>query len=151
LASHKVFIIKAVVLTLIFSVVMVSISSAVMKRKDRVTTFEVPTTGSIIDVNYRPEFDEWWIQCREGENVVIYTYDHKTQSWGKVIFTPKKAEDRATIPADKTRTSEPTQLPREEEKSHGQKVDGKKDSDKEQKKADKKWWDPLNLIKGAEK
>ena len=33
------------------------------------TTYQVPTTGEIMDVIYLPEFDEWWVKCREGKAV----------------------------------------------------------------------------------
>ena len=123
-----------------------------MKRKDKSTIFEVPTSGKILEVNYRAEFDEWWVHCREGETIVVYTYDNRTNSWGKVMFTPKKADDKAKLPLER-----PTELekPRIDLDSHPMKEfpeqkQERKDPDKEIKK-DKKWWDPFNLIRPEKK
>ena len=58
------------------------------KKKDRQGIFEVPTTGKILDVEYRPEFDEWWVKCREGDTISVYSYEPRTHSWGKVLFVP---------------------------------------------------------------
>src|SRR4030042_3626083 len=65
-----------------------------VRKKEKITMFEVPTTGKIMDVEYRPEFDEWWVKCREGDHISVYSYEPKTHSWGKVVFTPQKAEDQ---------------------------------------------------------
>src|SRR4030043_839818 len=67
---------------------------AQVRKKEKITMFEVPTTGKIMDVEYRPEFDEWWVKCREGDYISVYSYEPKTHSWGKVLFVPKKAEDQ---------------------------------------------------------
>ena len=64
------------------------------KKPAKVPVFEVPTSGKIIDVQYRPEFDEWWVKCREGSDIVIYSYEKLTRKWGKVLFTTKKPDEK---------------------------------------------------------
>jgi len=123
-------------------------SLAFMKRKDKTTVFEVPTTGKILDVKHHPEFDEWWVHCREGDNIVVYTYDHRNQTWAKVLFTPKKPDEKAQRieRPDKTRPSgEPGIVPpREEPKPEPPKAEPKREPDK-------KWWDPLKLLQAPDK
>ncbi len=53
-------------------------------------TIEVPTTGQIMDVRYYPEYGQWWIKCREGSNITVYTFDDRSKKWGSMIFVPKK-------------------------------------------------------------
>ncbi|HMK34852.1 MAG TPA: hypothetical protein VK463_07290 [Desulfomonilaceae bacterium] len=131
-------------------------ASSFMKRKDKTTVFEVPTSGKIIDVKYHPEFDEWWVHCREGDNIVVYTYDQRNQAWGKVLFTAKKPDERGT------RTDRPDKMklpgdaetvqPKEEVKPEPPpKPEPRKEPDKDQKKPDRKWWDPLNILHGIPK
>jgi hypothetical protein len=121
---------------------------AFMKRKDKSTVFEVPTTGKILDVKYHPEFDEWWVHCREGDSIVVYTYDHRNQTWAKVSFIPKKPEDKAQKIEKPDKTKQPgdagTVAPKEEPKPEPPKPEPKREPDK-------KWWDPLKLLPGAEK
>jgi hypothetical protein len=71
------------------------VAVAAEKPKDKVTTFNVPTSGKIIDVIYSGEFDEWWVKCREGDNIVVYTYDRRSKSWGRVSFVPKAPQETA--------------------------------------------------------
>lgn len=66
-------------------------STAAEDARQTAPVFEVPTSGTIMDVTYRPEFDEWWIKCREGDSVVVYSYDPESKKWGKVRFVRKKA------------------------------------------------------------
>ncbi|MCG8376705.1 MAG: hypothetical protein MI702_09520, partial [Chlorobiales bacterium] len=70
-------------------------------RTDKI--FKVPTTGTIMDVTYRPEFDEWWVKCREGDSVVVYSYVPDTKKWEKVSFVRKKP-DSGTAAAVPTRS-----------------------------------------------
>jgi hypothetical protein len=120
------------------------------KKRDRPAVFEVPTTGKILDVEYRPEFDEWWVKCREAENISVFVYDPKTQTWGKVLFVPKKLEDHpAKVEAPKETTAA------EKERLSAQKpppAQVKPQTDKDGTKDDKKrWWDPMTIIKETEK
>jgi hypothetical protein len=124
-------------------------AQAFVKRKEKSNVYEVPTTGKILEVTYRPEFDEWWVHCREGDSIAVYTLDPKSQSWGRVLFTPKKIEDKAQ-PAEKTKEPDKTKLPEPPpEKIEAPKVE-KKEPEKDVKPG-KTWWDPLHLIKPAEK
>jgi hypothetical protein len=123
-------------------------SSAFMKRKDKTTVFEVPTTGKILDVKYHPEFDEWWVHCREGDNIVVYTYDHRNQTWAKVLFTPKKPDEKSQKVERLDRTKQPgepgTVSAKEEQKPEPPKPEPKREPDK-------KWWDPLKLLQSPDK
>jgi hypothetical protein len=122
---------------------------AQVRKKEKITVFEVPTTGKIMDVEYRPEFDEWWVKCREGDHISVYSYEPKTQSWGKVLFTPQKAQDKdkkaekPKNPAISVKDKGPEKKPAQQAKA----------PEKEAAKLDlrKKWWDPLNILKEGEK
>ena len=128
-------------------------SHALEKKSERISLFEVPTTGKIMDVDFRPEFDEWWVKCREGENISVYTFDRRTNKWGRVQFVPRKPDNRwqteepekpvipQTAPAA-TRTPEPVKPP--ETKPEPAKPP-------EPKKNETRWWDPLNVLKGGER
>lgn len=121
--------------------------SAVEKKKDFVNMYEVPTTGKILDVQYRPEFDEWWVKCQEGDSIVLYSYDKRGHRWGKIIFVPKKPGEQATAP-DRTRPGPSGETP------PGSPKEGKpEDSGKVQEKKTEKpaWWDPLNILRGGER
>ncbi|MFH1116831.1 MAG: hypothetical protein V1792_23185 [Pseudomonadota bacterium] len=136
------------------------------------TTYAVPTTGEIMDVMYLPEFDEWWVKCREGKGVSVYSYDKRSKKWGQALFLPEKAveksksgtrakTDREPEKPDKT-VSPGTAVkgedrPSEKSKSDGVGPDGASvSSSQEQGGGDsgakkKKWWDPLDLLKGDKK
>jgi hypothetical protein len=106
-----------------------------------------------VDVEFRPEFDEWWVKCREGENISVYTYDRRMNKWGRVQFVPKKTDNKGqteepekpavpqTAPAA-PRTPEPAKPP--ESKPEPPKPP-------EPKKNETRWWDPLNVFKGGER
>jgi hypothetical protein len=133
---------------------------AAEKKPAKIPVFEVPTSGKIMDVQYRGEFDEWWVKCREGNDIVIYSYDKIARKWGKVVFTAKKPDEKGKQaegsqgsvighPANETGVG----ATREQNKPDGDKAEGpKKQTDSSQKKSDqKKWWDPLNIIQGGER
>ncbi len=82
------------------------------KGKPKVTRFEVPTPGTIIDVEYAPGLDEWWVKCREGNGIALYSFDPQSRTWGKVIFVPKKPGP----PAKETEGAQPPPPPAPEEK-----------------------------------
>jgi len=133
---------------------------AAEKKPVKVPIFEVPTSGKIIDVQYRPEFDEWWVKCREGSDIAIYSYDKMTRKWGRVLFTPKKLDEKGKQAegVQESETGSPSGetgvgAPREQKKQDTGKIEGpKKQSDVDQKKgSQKKWWDPLNIIPGGER
>ncbi len=122
-------------------------AQAAGKKKERQGVFEVPTTGKIIDVEYRPEFDEWWVKCREGDTISVYSYEPKSSTWGKVLFVPKKLEEQ---PA---RAEPPSNLEKEKQSSERPvpaqvKPDPAKTTAKDEK---KKWWDPIQILKDTEK
>ncbi len=130
------------------------------KKSSKIPVFEVPTSGKILDVQYRPEFDEWWVKCREGNDIVIYSYEKMTRKWGKVLFTIKKPDEKGKQGegAQESEIGHPpgetgVGAPKEEKKPEGGKTEGpKKQTDTSQKKSDqKKWWDPLNIIQGGER
>ena len=130
------------------------------KKTAKVPVFEVPTSGKIIDVQYRPEFDEWWVKCREGNDIVIYSYEKLTRKWGKVLFTTKKPDEKGKQieGMQESETGSPpgetgVGAPREQKKQDSGKIEGpKKQSDADQKKgAQKKLWDPLNILPGGER
>lgn len=128
---------------------------AFLKRKDKTSVFDVPTTGKILDVKYHPEFDEWWVHCREGDTIAIYTYDHRNRSWGKVLFRPKKTDEKgqkAERPDKAGQTGDTEALtPKEEPRSEQLKTEPRKELDKEPKKSERKWWDPLKIFPGGER
>jgi len=149
------------VIIALFLIVLIAIgASAADKKKEKVTIFEVPTTGQITDVQYRPEFDEWWVTCREGENISVYSYDKRSQRWGQAVFTPRKPDDKT--PKGVTREKERGQIPedpeaaaaaaksREGHKAEDVKPDAGKEAGKGTKDDKKRWWDPLNLIRQGE-
>ncbi|MBI5249296.1 MAG: hypothetical protein HY912_07360 [Desulfomonile tiedjei] len=121
------------------------------KRAERIFVHEVPTTGKILDVEYRPEFDEWWVKCREGENIAVYSYDSRAQKWGRVQFVIKKTDEKAKTP--EPASSAPAQDKHQESaKTSDVKTEPhKKPPEKDEKKKETKWWDPLNVFKGGEK
>jgi len=78
-------------------------------EKSKETVLQVPTSGSILDVTYLPEFEEWWVKCREGDKIVVYSYDRLSKNWRKVIFEIKKPEPTAA--ARKPDAPKPTPHP----------------------------------------
>ena len=60
------------------------------KKKEKITVFEVPTMGKIMDVEYRPEFDEWWVKCREGDHISVYLYRTEDPQLGQGAFYAQK-------------------------------------------------------------
>jgi hypothetical protein len=118
------------------------------KKTEKINIYEVPTTGKITDVDYRPEFDEWCVKCREGENIAVYSYDRRSQKWGRVQFVPKKPEEKAKPPETSPPPESAPQAGKTNEAVHEAQ---RKPPEKVEKKTDKKWWDPLHLFKNDEK
>ena len=153
----------ALMLVLVFSLVLFGGNAFSAERQDRrtgkISVYEVPTAGKILDVEYRPEFDEWWVKCREGENIAVYSYDNRTQKWGRVQFVPHKPEEKAKGPETSGKgasESGPPAPASEKGQEPGKNVQPKSDApqkppEKDQKKTDTKWWDPLNVLKGGER
>jgi len=133
--------------------VVVSWASPVGKKKEKVDTFEVPTTGKIMDVDYRPEFDEWWVKCREGDEIAMYVYEPRSRSWRKVRFAPKKAEqvEAKTEKAGETTAPEKEKQPAPSVKPETAKSEAKKVPDKDQQPREQKWWSPLKLLERGDK
>ncbi len=121
-------------------------SPCLAKRKEKTLNFDVPTTGTVTDVQYHPEFDEWWVKCQEGANIVVYTMDSKSQVWGKITFSPKKPDDKAR-PADKPKDPDKATP---EARSAPPKPDTpeiKQETRDPEPKKEQKWWEPLNIFK----
>lgn len=125
------------------------------------TTYQVPTTGKIVDVTYLPEFDEWWVKCREGNGISVYSYDKRSKKWGHARFVPKQPQEKAVKPEKSgekvkpekqekpTPPQEPEAKPPEKQKqSENASPNTEKEAPKKAGKNDKKvWWDPLKLLK----
>jgi hypothetical protein len=126
---------------------------ATAKKKERPDVIEVPTAGKIIDVVYHPEFDDWWVTCREGDNIAVYTYDPRTQKWGKVVFVPKKPEETGKKPEKPKEPGEGDEIhkPDYPPKGDEQRTESPKAPTSEGSKGEKKWWDRLNILKGLER
>jgi hypothetical protein len=144
----------AVVLTMFLLFASITVSSgASAKKRDRSVVLEVPTTGKIMDVVYQPEFDEWWIKCREGDSICVYSYDARAREWGKVLFVPKKNDDKPKAPDKTSPTGEGEKdkgaaLPDRIEET---KPEHPKDALRGDRKTDVKWWDPFKLLKQGER
>ncbi len=155
--------IRTLMVVLLFSFGLAGGNAFSAERQDRRTgkmsVYEVPTTGKILDVEYNSVFDEWWVKCREGENIAVYSYDLRTQKWGRVQFVPHKPEEKAKWPETPGKggtESGPSAPTTEKGQDPGKNVQPKSDAqqktpEKEQKKTDTKWWDPLNVLKGGER
>ena len=139
---------------------------AAEKAREKSTTLNVPTSGKIMDVTYMPEFDEWWVKCREGENIAVYSYDRRAKTWGRVLFTRKQSEGKAQTPVtgEKPGKTEPTPDSQVDEPGKGTITEGrpeeplkqgtetKKEEEKRPTKGEKmQWWNPLNILKMGEK
>lgn len=138
------------------------VSSASDMPKEQPPVFSVPTTGSIIDVIYMPEFDDWWVKCREGESIAVYSYDRQRKKWGKVLFVPDKAK-AAAQKREKTKTIEMPKPTKEaqpppadegiktpsapQKKQEPAPLPKKTIQQKETKPSKGKWWDPLGILK----
>ncbi|MDQ7783003.1 MAG: hypothetical protein RDU20_09000 [Desulfomonilaceae bacterium] len=128
-------------------------------------TYRIPTTGEIMDVTYLPEFDEWWVKCREGRNISIYSYDKGSKKWRHAVFVPEKPVEKAqkTVKPEKPGESVPAAgthdegtvktQERQEGSDAGTTLSGsEQDAGKKKPEDDKKkWWDPLKLLKGDKK
>lgn len=114
----------------------------------KVTTLQVPTSGTILDVTYLPEFEEWWVKCREGEKVVVYSYDRLSKRWGKVIFEAKKPDPAAA--GEKPEAAKSSPAPASSEQTEEQKkepsaviADTPEKMEEKAPAAKKKWWNPI--------
>ena len=138
------------------------------EQAKRSTTYEVPTTGKIIDVHYMPEFDEWWVKCREGNGISIYSYDKGSKKWGRALFVPATGKPKETVKKagkSKGKDEKPgsTDMQPEDMKKEPLKpVDSlpekkaeseprKEKAPKEQGHDKKQWWHPFNILKKIEK
>ena len=120
-----------------------------VRKREKITVFEVPTTGKIMDVEYRPEFDEWWVKCREGDQISVYSFEPKTRSWGKALFTPQRAQNKDKKAEKPKEPVIPAKDKALEKKPTGQAKPSEKETAKPELR--KKWWDPLNILKQGEK
>lgn len=126
------------------------------KRRDKSAVMEVPTSGKILDVVYRPEFDEWWVKCREGDTICIYSYDSRAREWGKILFVPKKPDERAKA-IDKSRPSgdadktKAVPMPDKVEDARQARQGLGQQPARKDHKTDAKWWDPFKILKQGEK
>ena len=133
--------------------------------------FKVPTSGKIVDIDYRPEFDEWWVKCREDEGWAVYCYDRNANKWSKVVFSVGKSQPEPKKPEKDVQLERPKVAPdvkkeepkegaapvQEEPKPEEQKTKPEetkppsvtKGEQQEKKGKDDKrqWWNPLELLK----
>lgn len=142
-------------------------ATAAEKAREKSTILNVPTSGKIIDVTYMPVFDEWWVKCREGENIAVYSYDRRAKTWGRVLFTRKQSEGKGQTPpsGEKPAKMEPTPPDSQvEEPAKGTTPEGraqealkpgadtKKEEEKKAAKSGKpQWWNPLEILKKGER
>jgi len=128
------------------------------EKGDKEVLFEVPTSGKIMDVTYVPDFDEWWVKCREGDAISVYSYDKRNKKWGRVRFIPvppaiKAAKDKDAVkPGPATGAAE--QAPATQATKDGKtakpveaKPEAKPVDEKARQNHHQKWWDPLRLLK----
>ncbi len=139
------------------------------EERKATTTYVVPTSGEIMDVIYLPEFDEWWVKCKEGKGVSVYSYDKRSKKWGHALFVPRKVLEKPKngtrpggsekpVQKEKSGTAPQTEIqppgkPKEKQvtpdagsvNSSPKREAGNTKSEK------KKWWDPLQLLKGDKK
>ncbi|MFC1835557.1 hypothetical protein ACFL2Q_12600, partial [Thermodesulfobacteriota bacterium] len=172
---------RSVIVTIISIAVLVVCFSAhdtlaAEEGDERTQTFEVPTTGKVEDVTYRPEFDEWWVKCREGQGIAVYVYERKNERWGRVFFTPKppvkkgeKVKEAPPLEPDPKPKPEPKPEPllEKETKPQDKEEVTKKSAEPKppaplpqtpppqvpqpQEKKGKKWWNPSKILeKGKE-
>jgi hypothetical protein len=162
-----------IVLPATFGIVLslaVGLKEARSADKTQVTIYKVPTSGKILDVIYAPEFDEWWIKCREKDGIAVYTYDRRTGKWGKALFEPGKrstgtsgkespAKREAAAKESKETAGnrvKPSEDQKAQEKTESKPATSKTGPEKlstphpeqkpEAKPGKKKWWNPLNLL-----
>ncbi|MFH0823324.1 MAG: hypothetical protein V2B18_11285 [Pseudomonadota bacterium] len=142
-----------------------------LEKKGRAAVYEVPTSGTILDVTYRPEFDEWWIKCREGDAIAVYSLDQRTNKWGKVHFVTKPAgkqpEKPEKVPSkpkpqpeahpekppssdavDVEKPKEPQSITVKQIVPEGTKEEPPKKEAPEEK---SNWWNPANILKEGKK
>lgn len=160
--------IKALTLLVSLTVALVASAVALAAEKDagKDTTFEVPTSGRILDVSYMPEFDEWWVKCQDKDGISVYTYDRRSKQWHRARFiaAPPTSEDktkegeRSTVVQDKSaKPKEPARAEKGSAKSPqsdppSEAGTGKREGETTKepgKKGDtaKNWWDPRNILK----
>ena len=136
----------------------------------QVTIYKVPTSGKILDVIYAPEFDEWWIKCREKDGIAVYTYDRRKGKWGKALFEPaersreksgKESPAKAEAAPKESKGTAGTPVKPSADQKAPEKTESKPATSKtgpekssapqpeqkpEAKPGNKKWWNPLNLL-----
>lgn len=159
---------KALTLLVSLAAVLVTTAVALAAETDagKDTTFEVPTTGRIMDVSYMPEFDEWWVKCQDKDGISVYTYDRRTKQWHRARFVaapprreekPKEGEhsstgqDKSAKPkepdrAEKGSAKSPQAEPPSEAGTGKAQEESTRDSGKKGNAA-KNWWDPRNILK----
>jgi hypothetical protein len=160
--------IRLLVLAVCFAVVLALVASVSSSEQDsrKITTYEVPTSGKIIDVTYVTEFDEWWVKCLERDGVSIYSYDNRSKKWGQVRFVPAPRASQEKLDQSVTSQQQDGASPTgdSDTKLSDKKVgadrsaspqknasEQKKVGEEKKRSAEKrKWWDPLNLLKKAD-
>lgn len=127
-------------------------------KDEKAVVFEVPTTGEIMDVTYIPEFEEWWVKCREGKAISVYSYDKHNKKWGRARFIPvppgeKAAKGKEPVkPAPGKASTDQTAAPPAEKdgtppKPEETQPEAKPSEPKEPQTKHQKWWDPFGLLK----
>jgi hypothetical protein len=152
--------------SLAIALAITAVALAAEKDNRKHNTFEVPTTGRIIDVTYMPEFDEWWVKCREKDGISVYTYDRRSKEWQRARFVavpPKnenKLEEGEQSPGAQQKSTKAKELDRAEKssvkppqaesasKAGAGKPEGETAKHPGKKgEASKHWWDPRNILK----
>ncbi len=133
-----------------------SIALPAEEKGDKGVLFEVPTSGKIMDVTYVPEFDEWWVKCREGNAISVYSYDKRHQKWGRARFIPvppgeKAAKGKDALKPAATAGEQSQAAPATKEGKTPKPAEAKPEAKSPDGKAPQphkqKWWDPLRLLK----
>ena len=136
-------------------------ADAPASNKTVTATYHVPSKGKIMDVTYRPEYDQWWVKCREKDDVTIYTFDEYSKQWGCVVFTTNSAppEKKTEKPAAKktivkpeaksdNKKPQPEKIEKKDEKtSESAKPTEPKESTADNGKKDGKWITPFDMLK----
>lgn len=135
-----------------------SVALSADEKTEKAVVFEVPTSGQIMDVVYIPEFEEWWVKCREGNSISVYSYDKRNRKWGRARFIPVPPGEKTAKGKEAVKPS-PKAAPPEQATGPSTETNEQKMKPEEPKPAAKppvekappvqqqKWWDPFGLLK----
>ena len=152
----------SVIVILLGGVAVCSAADEKTTNRTVTATYHVPTDGKIMDVTYHPEYDQWWVKCREKNDVTIYTYDEYSKQWGCVVFTSKKPTATQRKPeksntkktqlktapkADKPKAQPVKPEKKEEKASAVKKPPETKEIQKKEESKENKWITPFDVLK----